>query len=198
MAKLINIIKQTDNKYLNMYKATYQNERGTFPYYIASRREKIENLEIVTHSKKIDAVRFLPYYKDQNGKMFVVLIKEFRFAINDYIFAIPAGLVDEGETEEQACIREAEEEIGANVINTVLSEPASFMLAGMTDECVISYDCEVKITGKNHIDGNEEINVVTIQLEQIPDFLLTHSVGLVSRFQLRAFYYKQMLSKTNK
>ena len=41
--------------------------------------------------------------------------------------------------------------------------------------CVISYDCEVKITGKNHIDGNEEINVVTIQLEQIPDFLLTHS-----------------------
>ena len=198
MAKLIDVKKQTNNKYLNMYEATYKNEKGTFPYYIASRREKIEDLEILTHKKKTDAVRFLPYFTDKNEKMFVVLIKEFRFAINDYIYAVPAGLIDKGETAKEACIREAKEETGAEVLHATLSEQASYMLAGMTDECVISYECEVKLTDNNHIDGNEEIDVVTIQLEMLPEFLDTHSVGLVSRFQLRAFYFKQMFLKLNK
>lgn len=198
MAKLIDIKKQTNNKYLNMYEATYKNEKGIFPYYIASRREKIEDLEIITHKKYTDAVRFLPYYTDKNGKMFVSLIREFRFAINKHIYAVPAGLIDKGETAEQALTREIMEEVGAKVKNATLSEPASYMLAGMTDECVISYECEIELMGKNHIDGNEEIDVVTIELEKLPEFLDTHSVGLVSRFQLRAFYYKQMLNKLKK
>ena len=198
MAKLIDIKKQTNNKYLNMYEATYQNEKAKFPYYIASRREKVEDLELVTHAKKVDAVRFLPYYTDKSGKLFVVLIKEFRFAINDYIYSIPAGLVDEGETTEQACFREAKEETGAKVLSAVLSEPASYMLAGMTDECVVSYECEIELEGKNHLDGNEEIDVLSVALEDIPEFLNSHSVGLVSRFQLRAFYYKQMMLKLQK
>lgn len=193
MAKLIDIKKQTNNKHLNMFEATYQNEKGTFSYFIASRRDKIEDLEIVTHAKKIDAVRFLPYYKDKNGKINVVIIKEFRFAINDYIYAVPAGLVDEGETPLEACKREAYEEIGAKVLKITLSEQESYMLAGMTDECVVSYDCEIEPGNQNHLDGNEEIDIVTIELEKLPQFLDTHSFGLVSKFQLRAFYYKQIL-----
>lgn len=193
MAKLIDIKKQTNNKHLNMFEATYQNDKGTFPYFIASRRDKIEDLEIVTHAKKIDAVRFLPYYKDKNGKINVVIIKEFRFAINDYIYAVPAGLVDERETPVEACKREAYEEIGAKVLKITLSEQESYMLAGMTDECVVSFDCEIEPGKQNHLDGNEEIDVVTIELEKLPQFLDTHSFGLVSKFQLRAFYYKQML-----
>lgn len=195
MTKLIDVKKQTNNKYLNMYEATYQNEKGKFPYFIASRREKIEDLEIITHEKRTDAVRFLPYFTDKNGQIFIVLIREFRFAINDYIYSLPAGLIDKGETAKEACIREAHEETGAKVLNATLSEPASYMLAGMTDECVISYTCEIEPGQKNHTDGNEEIDTVTIALEELPEFLNAHSVGLVSRFQLRAFYYEQMLKK---
>ncbi|MEM0378144.1 MAG: NUDIX hydrolase [Thermosphaera sp.] len=55
-----------------------------------------------------EAVVVLPFI--ENNK--VILIRQFRPSIDDYIIEAPAGVIDEGETPEQAAYRELEEEIG--------------------------------------------------------------------------------------
>lgn len=40
MKKLVKLDKQTDNKYLNLYKATFLDGDNEMGYYIASRRKK--------------------------------------------------------------------------------------------------------------------------------------------------------------
>ncbi len=55
-----------------------------------------------------DAVAILPIDEENN----VHLVKQHRPAICKTIYEIPAGLIDEGEAEEDAAIRECEEETG--------------------------------------------------------------------------------------
>lgn len=55
-----------------------------------------------------NAVAIIPI--DENG--IIHLVKQHRPAIGKTIIEVPAGLIDEGETEEEAAIRECEEETG--------------------------------------------------------------------------------------
>lgn len=194
MAKLKNVIKQTDNKYLNLYQAEFEHEKGTFFYFIASRKKRIEDLAVVTQKINPDAVRILPYYYDEHNQLTVVIIKEFRYPINDFIYSVPAGLIDEGESPEQACVRELHEEIGAMVKSFTLAEKASYSLAGLTDESLVTFEAEIENFGKENqkLDSHENIEILSIKLTELKEFLDKNNIGLLSLFQLRAFYYKNI------
>ncbi|QOR94369.1 NUDIX hydrolase [Thermosphaera chiliense] len=55
-----------------------------------------------------EAVVVLPFIDGER----IILIKQFRPSIEDYIVEVPAGVIDSGETPEEAARRELEEEIG--------------------------------------------------------------------------------------
>ncbi len=59
-----------------------------------------------------DAVLIVALDPDKEA---LVLIREFRMPINDYIYSLPAGLIDEGEDIYQAAIREMYEETGLSL-----------------------------------------------------------------------------------
>jgi ADP-ribose pyrophosphatase len=63
----------------------------------------------------------------------VILIRQFRYAINQWLWECPAGSVDEGETPEQAAARECHEEIG-QVPDTVVRLAAMYPTPGYCDE----------------------------------------------------------------
>jgi len=63
----------------------------------------------------------------------VFLIRQYRYAINRWLWECPAGSVDEGETPEQAAKRECHEEIG-QVPDTVVRLGAMFPTPGYCDE----------------------------------------------------------------
>src|SRR5215218_7673669 len=42
----------------------------------------------------------------------LILIRQYRYAVNRWLWELPAGSVDKGETPEQAAARECHEEIG--------------------------------------------------------------------------------------
>lgn len=196
MTKLIEVKQQTQNKYLNMFDATYENEKGKFNYYIASRKN-LGELVVQTSKKVPDAIRVIPYFKDKNtSEIFLVLIREHRFAINDLIYSVPAGLIDDGETPYEACARELFEETGAKAISITQTDDASFSLAGVTDELVVSFEAEVVPSVANHIQDNEVISTEIIKLDDLLEFLDNNNVGLITRFQLREFYYKQKFLQT--
>ena len=68
----------------------------------------------------------------------IILIRQYRYAINAWLWELPAGSVDEGETPEQAATRECHEEIGA-VPATVVRLSALYPTPGYCDEEMIFF-----------------------------------------------------------
>ena len=68
------ITKQTDNKFLNMYKLEAERRNGEkFDYFMASRADNVENTMIARKSVKSDAV--IMFASDGEN---VVLIRQYR------------------------------------------------------------------------------------------------------------------------
>ena len=63
----------------------------------------------------------------------IILIRQFRYAINRWLWELPAGSVDEGEEPEAAARRECHEEIG-QVPDTVVRLASFFPTPGYCDE----------------------------------------------------------------
>jgi len=189
--KVTELKKVYDGKFIKTYVAKYETEKGVKNYEIASRKE---HPDVLSKNPQPDAVRILPYYYENNGELKIVLIREFRYAINDYIYGLPAGLIDEGESPETSAKRELEEEIGAEVVNIKQTEKASYSSAGFCDESIICYEAEVNLKGLQHLDCFEDITVKSVSLDVLKKMLEEEEFGLQSRLQLRGFLYKQMLA----
>jgi ADP-ribose pyrophosphatase len=197
MKQLLQVKKQTNNKHLNLFLAHYQTKQGEFIYEFASRKQQLSAIACNNKQNKADAVRMIPYMIKE-GKIIVVLIKEFRHALNQYLLGVPAGLIDEGEDEYTAAKRELLEEIGATVVALEKTEAASFTSAGMSDESVICFEAQVELLQKQQLESTEDITIKLVELEQLPSLLDTEPFGMQSRLQLRAFYYKQKLNELQK
>lgn len=68
----------------------------------------------------------------------LVLVAEYRMLIAKWVIAMPAGLVDAGQTPEEAALRELREEVGytGEFAEPIISTPSS---SGMTTEVVEQY-----------------------------------------------------------
>lgn len=197
MNKLLSVSQQTSNKHLNMFLALYSTKRGQVCYQIASRKA-MQNLALHTpQTTQADAVRMLPYFV-KNGEKHVVLIREFRFALNRYIYGLPAGLIDNDETAEQAVARELREEIGASLISCQQTEDALFTSAGLTDESVAFFTAEVKLSHEQQLDTTEDITLITLPITQLKMFMQNNLFCMQSKLQLKIFLLEEMLAKQKK
>jgi len=92
----------------------------------------------------------------------LVLIKEFRVPLNGYIYELPAGLVDPGESPEDAARREFHEETGLTI--TKLLHPISPALVnspGLSDESIHMVFAEASGTvDTSKHEGSEDIEVL--------------------------------------
>lgn len=94
MSKINGAEKITDNRFLNLFKLNAETKNGKcLDYLVASRARKVENLKAINHSSKADAVAIFATTEDNR----VVLIRQYRYAIGDYIYELPAGLIDDNE-----------------------------------------------------------------------------------------------------
>lgn len=171
MNKLKLLEQQTNNNYLNIYKAKYENKekKTEYDYYIATRRKREEMSCVAKDKNKTDAVMIIPVnpLKDE-----LYLIKQFRPAVNDYVIEFPAGLIDSGETENETVIRELYEETGLKAELIDLTVPSSYTSSGMTDEKVAIYTAIV--SGKPNTDNlvdNEDIEILTINSSDIKNVI---------------------------
>lgn len=129
--KRLGIKKQTNNKYLNMYELDLENKKGNSKkYFFASRRDYDELACITKDHTKADGVMIIPITKEGE----VVLIKQFRPVIDDYIYEFPAGIIDPGESMEEAAKRELFEETGLTATSYEVFLKSSYTSVGMTDE----------------------------------------------------------------
>jgi len=93
----------------------------------------------------------------------LVVLKEFRVAIGDYEWALPAGLVEEGDTIEKTAKKELKEETNLELLEIVEKTPFMTNSAGLTNEVVSIVFARAE--GQIGQDGNEES-------EEIETFLM--------------------------
>jgi ADP-ribose pyrophosphatase len=97
----------------------------------------------------------------------VILIRQYRYAVNRWLWELPAGSVDEGETPEQAARRECHEEIRL-VPDTIVRLGSMFPTPGYCDEEMFFF----RVSGlsvPDHeaaLDEDEDIEVRTFTLKE--------------------------------
>ena len=115
-------------------------------------------VEVVRHAKSVVLVPV-----PEPGK--VILIRQYRYAVNTHLWELPAGSVDEGETPDEAAKRECHEEIGL-VPETIVRLAAMYPTPGYSDEEMVFF----RLSGleasdeQAQVDEDEDLEAKTFEL----------------------------------
>ena len=187
---ILSVEKKTDNRFLNMYDLQYENKvGGQGIYHIASRGASIEELKLKTHKNKPDGVIIYALYGPKRDK--VVMVRQYRFSVDDYVYEFPAGLVDAGETYGQAGARELKEETGLDFTPVKADEMYSkplFTTIGMTDEsCATVYGYASGKISKEGLEDNEDLEVIIADRKEVRRILKEENVSINCGYLLMHF-----------
>ena len=189
MSEIKSIQQKTHNRYLNYYELEAVHRDGSVsPYYMASRAKDANHLKAVTRENKPDGVILYGVYGEAKDR--VVLIRQYRYPLGDYVYEFPAGLVEEGEEMAAAGIREMYEETGL-VFTPVDAGSYSrpfFTTIGMTDEScgtVFGY-CSGEPTSV-HEEASEEIQVILADRAEAKRILREENVAIMCAYMLMHF-----------
>jgi ADP-ribose pyrophosphatase len=163
-----------ESRFLSLYDAEYKNRKGNEKHWIIASRKDFETLKAQYAGKKeekIDAVIIAALHKQNKS---LIIIKQFRIPLNDYVYELPAGLLDSGETMETAVKRELKEETGLSLlsINYEKSKNKVYISAGMTDESVAMVYCTCEGTLSNeYLEADEDIEAIFISQEKAKELI---------------------------
>lgn len=189
MSEIKSIQQKTHNRYLNYYELEAVHRDGSVsPYYMASRAKDANHLKAVTRENKPDGVILYGVYGEAKDR--VVLIRQYRYPLGDYVYEFPAGLVEEGEEMAAAGIREMYEETGLvfTPVDAGCYCRPFFTTIGMTDEScgtVFGY-CSGEPTSV-HEEASEEIQVILADRAEARHILREENVALMCAYMLMHF-----------
>ena len=132
-----------------------------------------------------DAVCIVPLLPDGS----VLLEREFRYPLNSWCVSLPAGLIDAGESLEEAVARELSEETGYRLRDDIapavrpLPQPG-FSSTGLTEENVQVVFAQVEAAGKARPDSAELIEPFTVARADLRAFLDANQLPIGTRCQL--------------
>ena len=170
----LNMLKET--KFINLYDAEYENKKGHKNHWIIASRKSYSTLNEQFFQEKeglIDAVVIVALHKESNR---LVLIKQFRVPLNDYVYELPAGLVDNNENIESAVARELKEETGLLIleINHKKTKNKVFLSPGMTDESVALVYCTCNgVLSDEYSEEDENIEAILVSRAEAKELLKT-------------------------
>lgn len=132
-----------------------------------------------------DAVCIVPLLPDGS----VLLEREFRYPLNSWCVSLPAGLIDAGESLEEAVARELSEETGyrlrADIAPAVRPLPQpGFSSTGLTEENVQVVFAQVEAAGEARPDSAELIEPFTVARADLRAFLDANQLPIGTRCQL--------------
>lgn len=135
--KLKQIKKVMESHFITRYDLVYETEDEKEKIYeMISRNKNIQSLEEL-QNKKPDAV-VLILHNEEGDK--ILLNKEYRMAVGNWVYNFPAGLIDPGEEPKESAARELKEETGLDLVEIRDMLYNSYSAVGFSNEvnvCVV-------------------------------------------------------------
>src|SRR3954466_6248291 len=161
---ILGLEKLTNEKWINLFAATFRNKDHTGRWVFASRKPDPH-----AGMGRADAVVIVPTLVEEGRPRRLVLIREFRVPVGGYVYGFPAGLVEAGESIEGAARREIVEETGLEIVSVKRVSPAVYASAGLTDEAAALAFVDVRATpeSKQALEESEDLEVVLLDFGQV-------------------------------
>lgn len=190
MDRITKIIQETQHRFLNLFCMYVRHRNGeASEYYVASRAKSEDGLKAVTHRNDPDGVSIYSVYGEQRDH--VVLVKQYRYPLGDYVYEFPAGLVETGEAMTDAAVREFHEETGLHLkvipADDMYTKPR-FTTVGMTDEaCGMVYGYASGVPDNRFEESSEDIQVVLADKKEVRRILKEENVAMMCAYMLLHF-----------
>ena len=125
------IRKVHEGKFITRYDVDYVTAEGNpKTYEIISRNRNIQTLDDLQNQKPNAVVMILT---DESGEL-ILVNREYRMAMAQWIYNFPAGLIDPGESPEESARRELREETGLRIVRIDDVLDNSYSAVGFSNE----------------------------------------------------------------
>ena len=173
--RLISIDSSYQGRFLNYYNLGYRLDNGQVSNYEMVSRN--DNLTI--HNLGIDDTQAVGIIVHNRSKSKILLQREFRRTVNDFVYEFPGGLIENNETPEECARRELKEETGLDLILTIGYLPPAVTAVGLSDESVATIICLAEGRIVPSLFDDEEIAADWYNKQEVLDM-----ISLGERFAL--------------
>lgn len=158
--KVTDVRRITDLPHVNIYRARFEHA-GREGQWLYVRREGARDQTLP------DAVAVVPIL---NGRL--VLIRQFRVPLQDYVLEFPAGLIEPGSTVEATAARELEEETGLKIERVLHVSPIIYNTPGLSDEscCCVFAEVSGALSTRGN-EASEDIELLALDDAEIAELL---------------------------
>lgn len=185
-----NINPLVESKFIGLFEIEYKNKLDEDKVWMVASRKSIEQLKSIYLENKedsADAVAIVGLHKSSKK---LILIKQFRVPINGYIYELPAGLIDKGESIDTSVERELREETGLTLleIQKNKSNDKVYLSPGMSDESIafVYCICDGNITDE-FLEPDEDIEAILVSQDEAKEILQSNH-----KIDTKAFLILQM------
>lgn len=124
-------------------------------------------LEMIRHS---GASAVVPLLEMPDGETKVILIRQYRYATEGYVYEVPAGRLDQDETPEACAHRELKEETGYTAaaltpLTTIFTTP------GFTDERIHLFLATGLSSGESKLESDEVLEIHPMRMTEALDMI---------------------------
>ena len=164
--------KILEGKFITRYDVDYLTAEGhSKTYEIVSRNKSIQTLEDLQNKSPDSVIMILT---DESGER-ILVSREYRMAMAQWIYNFPAGLIDPGETPEESAKRELWEETGLDLIRIDDVLDNSYSAVGFSNERNITVFGAARGEFRKSTSDAEEIIPGWYTKEEIRELLRTEA-----------------------
>ena len=178
-----------ETRYLSLFEAEYENKVGNMRTWTIASRKDNDTLQKQFFENKedgTDGVIIAAYHKEKKK---LVIIKQFRIPLNNYVYELPAGLIDPGENAKSTIGRELLEETGLEIVDVIENRGIEkvYVSAGMTDESLafVYCTCEGEISDE-HLEEDECIEAMLVSQGEAKELIQSRE-----KFDIKCFLVLQ-------
>lgn len=129
--------------------------------------------DIVRHP---GASAIVPFMSDPEGDdPQLLLLRQYRYAAGGYIYEIPAGRLDEGESPADCATRELKEETGCSA-QQMVALTTMFTTPGFTDELIHLFMATGLTHGESNREADEFVDVIIMGLAEALELIRTGQI----------------------
>ncbi len=184
--KFKEIKKGEEGKFITRYDVTYETvDHKEKVYEIISRNRHLDSISSLNGTKP-DSVVIIA--TDESGQK-LLINKEFRMAVGDWVYNFPAGLIDEGEEPVESAKRELWEETGLELYEIDDFIGPSYSAVGFSNEINVCVVGKARGTFRPSTSTVEEIEPKWYTKEELRALLKT------ARFAARTQAYSYLWSQ---